>query len=694
MSLGVNQHVMVAVRVRPTLSKGSSQQVLEKFELQAVHQTGDTTLKVELSRLGDITKSSIFTFDYIFDQESTQLEVYEDAVVEMVDGALVGFNATVLAYGQTGAGKTFTVLGDVKPNPLENDLLTKDSGLFLRVLSDLFEFKIRQAKKGWHVVVGLSCIEVYCNNIRDLFGGKAEQEAPELKAKIINGNVFLPNLTVKEMTSLQAVFNEIQLAISRRQTRVTESNSASSRSHCIFSIDIIQQASSAPPPTLDLLDRLLSPNNEDHGGPRRGAHSSGSPSSEHGGFRSPVNDANSSLAKWEMPFKGTVLRVPGKKEPLYCSRIVLADLAGSERLDKSKVTGQGQKEATSINTSLTALGNVVHSLFEGSYANYRDSNLTILLKPSFAQPASRVLLLAQCSPTQLTFEETVSTLRFANKVKALKVVTTSGAEVDKLQFDYIEQKKQHSALCADLHIFALDQFARVPLIRRRCAQNCGFFYDASVGTSNGKAKSNGKDLRYAALEGMGVISVANKERKALLENQESEKREKASQTSKAIAEDRDNLVEEFKATFTEIYESIQRENNSSKSHLTEIMSLKYSERARQIMDEADSERATLVSKFRKKYHVLLKNTLSYLSDRFAAISLELDKTKSPIAPAEDSKQIEHDRKYALLVWAHCIAKRIFSQLMELQESKMRLLEYLRGNHRLEKWQSDTTKPVV
>ncbi|CCW62061.1 unnamed protein product [Phytomonas sp. EM1] len=685
MSLVSNQRVMVAVRVRPTLSKGSSLQVQEKFEFQAVYQTSDTTLRVELSRPGDITKSSTFTFDYIFDQESTQLEVYEEAVVGMVEGALVGFNATVLAYGQTGAGKTFTVLGDVKPNPLENDLLTKDSGLFLRVLSDLLEFKVRQAKKGWHVVVGLSCIEVYCNSIRDLFGGKAGQEAPELKAKMINENVLLPNLTVKEMTSLQALFNEIQLAISRRQTRVTESNSASSRSHCIFSIDIIQQASSAPPPSLDQLDRLSSLNPDDVAAQRKGNAPNGSPTHGNGSSRSPASERGVGLNKWEMPFKGTVLRVPGQKEPLYCSKIVLADLAGSERIDKSRVVGQGQKEATSINSSLTALGNVVHSLFEGGYASYRDSNLTVLLKPSFSQPASRVLLLAQCSPTQLTFEETVSTLRFANKVKALKVVTSTGVEVEKLQLEYIEQNKNYDAICADLHIFTTDQLAKAPLIRRRCPQNCGLYYDVPVGGSNGKAKLNGKD-RYTVLESIGAIAAAQEERAALLDKQEREKRTRDVQMRKAITEERDNLVEEAKAAIIEAQASIKQEVNLCKSYLVERMYFESSERARQIMDQADTEWAALVSNFKEKYSVLLKNKLAQISDLFANVSRDLDSMKPSTVLTKDSRLIEDDMRYSLSVWAHCIGKRTFSRFLELQEYKMQLIEYLKGNYSLERWQ--------
>ncbi|EPY28470.1 kinesin [Strigomonas culicis] len=539
------QRVMVAVRVRPMLKEGSTLQCQEKFELQGVHRTSDTDLKVELTRPGEPAKSSMFTFDYIFDQESTQLEVYEDAVVDMVDAALVGVSATMLAYGQTGSGKTFTMLGDVKPNPLENDLLTNHSGMFLRVLSDLIEYRQRRAQKGWHVVVGLSCVEIYNDKIRDLFGGHPDSPPPSLNAKMIGDDVLLPGLLVKEMTTIQDVFNEIQLAIARRSTRYTESNATSSRSHCLFLIDILQQAATAPAPSLNLLDLTRTAGEDESKQAKRSAATptSRKPRAGKGGAEEETARPAVDLPAYMMPFQGNMFNLPGQKEPVYASKIILADLAGSERIAKTGVTGEGLKEAAGINSSLTALGNVVHSLHEGSFVSYRISALTRMLKPTFSQPESRVLLLAQCSPTQMSYEETISTLYFANKVKAMRVVTATGAEAEKMQFDYVETERLYDSICSDLHIFQAEMGARPTVIHRRLLAHQGCYYDAAATTPQGCAKITMRDRR-AALEAMGAIAAAQRERAEIVAQQDAEKAEEAHRRAQAIAEERDRLVRE------------------------------------------------------------------------------------------------------------------------------------------------------
>ncbi|CCD15931.1 unnamed protein product [Trypanosoma congolense IL3000] len=186
------------------------------------------TLRIEAERAEEPTRSSTFTFDHIFDQESTQPEVYEEAVANLVEVGFYGANATILMCGQTGSGKAFTVLGGVKPNPLKNNLLTHDSGMFLWVLSDLMEYEQRQLARDFHVVVGLRCIEIYYESIRNPFGGTPGSPPPSLKAVTIGDEVLLPSPIIKEVILLQSVFDEIQLAISRRKSRSTEANAVSS----------------------------------------------------------------------------------------------------------------------------------------------------------------------------------------------------------------------------------------------------------------------------------------------------------------------------------------------------------------------------------------------------------------------------------------------------------------------------------
>jgi len=102
-------------------------------------------------------------------------------------------------------------------------------------------------------------------------------------------------------------------------------------------------------------------------------------------------------------------------------KLNLVDLAGSERQSKTGATGDRLKEATKINLSLTALGNVIASLVDAksSHVPYRDSKLTRLLQDSLGGNA-KTLMLATMSPASYNYEETLSTLRYANRTKNIK----------------------------------------------------------------------------------------------------------------------------------------------------------------------------------------------------------------------------------------------------------------------------------
>jgi len=102
-------------------------------------------------------------------------------------------------------------------------------------------------------------------------------------------------------------------------------------------------------------------------------------------------------------------------------KLNLVDLAGSERQSKTGATGDRLKEATKINLSLTALGNVISSLVDGSSTHipYRDSKLTRLLQNSLGGNAKTVMC-ANCGPADYNFDETLSTLRYANRAKNIK----------------------------------------------------------------------------------------------------------------------------------------------------------------------------------------------------------------------------------------------------------------------------------
>merc|ERR1740138_344448 len=134
------------------------------------------------------------------------------------------------------------------------------------------------------------------------------------------------------------------------------------------------------------------------------------------------------------------------------AKLNLVDLAGSERQKGTGATGQTLKEGANINKSLSALGNVINALVECAngkkvFIPYRNSKLTRVLQESLGGN-SLCTMLATLSPAACNFEETMSTLRYANRAKAIKVSATKNEEasqISRLKAEVEELKKKLSA---------------------------------------------------------------------------------------------------------------------------------------------------------------------------------------------------------------------------------------------------------
>merc|ERR1712165_61151 len=112
---------------------------------------------------------------------------------------------------------------------------------------------------------------------------------------------------------------------------------------------------------------------------------------------------------------------PDGKQHVRVGKLHLVDLAGSERQSKTGATGQRLKEDTKINLSLSTLGNVISALVDGksSHVPYRNSKLTRLLQDSLGGN-SKTLMFANIGPAEYNYDETLSTLRYANRAKSIK----------------------------------------------------------------------------------------------------------------------------------------------------------------------------------------------------------------------------------------------------------------------------------
>eukprot|EP01059_Diplonema_ambulator_P024522 TRINITY_DN4056_c0_g1_i3.p1 TRINITY_DN4056_c0_g1~~TRINITY_DN4056_c0_g1_i3.p1 ORF type:complete len:1084 (+),score=349.00 TRINITY_DN4056_c0_g1_i3:101-3253(+) len=390
-----DKRIKVAVRTRPRHPEK------ERYDSECVRKISETDVVISSADCGKgRAETMTFGFDYSFNSEDQQIDIYNEAVLDLVDATLDGHNATVLAYGQTGSGKTFTMLGEV--DETGENLLKPNSGLFLRVLTDLFLYKER-CKGHMHVMITLSIIEIYIQEVRDLLNNKKV-----LKVQTVKDDIAIPELKIVTVDNLRDVFQYFKIADKQRVAKKTAMNDTSSRSHALFMIDLFQQAKTASTPetpSLELLTQIL-----------------------HNQKRS------------------TDMEVPITK-----SRICLVDLAGSERIGKSQVEGKMKDEAIAINMSLTVLGTVVTSLYKGTkHVSYRDSALTLTLKSVFTDPNCKVLLCANLSPASSSYSETKSTLTFANKVKDIKA---SAVTVDpQAEIEYLERLKKLEELCGDLRI--------------------------------------------------------------------------------------------------------------------------------------------------------------------------------------------------------------------------------------------------
>lgn len=136
------------------------------------------------------------------------------------------------------------------------------------------------------------------------------------------------------------------------------------------------------------------------------------------------------------------------QDHLRAGKLNLVDLAGSERQSKTGATGERLREATKINLSLSALGNVISALVDGrsKYVPYRDSKLTRLLQDSLGGN-TRTLMVACLSPADSNYEESLCTLRYANRAKNIQNRPCINEDPkDALLREYQEEIKKLQAL--------------------------------------------------------------------------------------------------------------------------------------------------------------------------------------------------------------------------------------------------------
>ena len=224
-ALDTSNNMIVAVRVRP-LSKKEIEK--EEFEIVRIMDKKLVILMDPLELLNakgalgkNRSKEKQYAFDYAFDSETGQKEIFESTSKFLVEGILEGYNATVFAYGATGAGKTYTMVG-TEANP----------GNMYLTLKELF-IKIKGQKNNFNYDIRVSFLEIYNEMIRDLI--VVSEDVLDLREDKDKG-IWVAGLSEVEVESPEDVMELLFFGNQNRTQEATGANETSSRSHAILQI--------------------------------------------------------------------------------------------------------------------------------------------------------------------------------------------------------------------------------------------------------------------------------------------------------------------------------------------------------------------------------------------------------------------------------------------------------------------------
>ena len=221
----LSYNILVAVRCRPLSKK--EKEISEKETVNIIDRK-IIKLKDPNSFLNPNNargKEKIMNFDFVFSSFVGQEEIFNNTTKFLIDKVINGFNATVFAYGATGAGKTYTMLG--------ND---ENPGIMVWTLKDLYK-KINEYKNREYLIK-LWYVEIYNENIRDLLNNRNEKnENLELREDPEEG-IIINNITEIITNSMKEILNLLKKGNKNRTVEETDANKTSSRSHAILQIKV------------------------------------------------------------------------------------------------------------------------------------------------------------------------------------------------------------------------------------------------------------------------------------------------------------------------------------------------------------------------------------------------------------------------------------------------------------------------
>ncbi|XP_042490597.1 kinesin-like protein KIN-12F [Macadamia integrifolia] len=346
----------------PRVSSDPAVKVVVRIRPDIGHDKQETMTIRRVSSNSLSVGDRLFSFDSVVDSSSSQEDIFKLVGVPLVKDALAGFNTSILSYGQTGSGKTYTMWGP-QSAMVEGHSSTSHQGIVPRVFQMLFSEIQRERDNSREKQLNYQCrcsfLEIYNEQIGDLLD--PTQRNLEIGDDVKNG-FYIEHLTEEYVTNYEDVTQILIKGLSNRKVGATTINSKSSRSHIVFTCII------------------------------------------------------------ESWCKGTSSKCFSSSKT---SRISLIDLAGSERNKLDDEGRQYVKEGKNVKKSLSQLGNLVNILAEGDQSGksqnipYGNSCLTHLLRESFGGNA-KLTVLCNISPDDRYRVETLSTLRFGQRAKAIR----------------------------------------------------------------------------------------------------------------------------------------------------------------------------------------------------------------------------------------------------------------------------------
>ena len=172
-----------------------------------------------------------YTFDHIFDMDSTQEEVYKIAAVPAVESLVSGYNSTIFAYGQTGTGKTYTMEGFIY------DYLSPKKGLIPRAIEDIFKYIEKNSNSDTTFIIRVTYLQIYNESIDDLL--KSEKKHLSIRESQKKG-LYVEGLSEWAVRSPNDIYALLERGAQNRVKDSTYMNDVSSRSHAVFTI-ILEQ---------------------------------------------------------------------------------------------------------------------------------------------------------------------------------------------------------------------------------------------------------------------------------------------------------------------------------------------------------------------------------------------------------------------------------------------------------------------